>query len=121
MTVLDLSGLMFLIEEIEDLFDEPISTEVICADYMATAFDPATHDNAEILLLEDYNAAELFSDLSEEDKALVYEKMTEFLIGLWAVMVDNTIEADPARPWQVMGRRGRYHVVLLKTCEEKIE
>lgn len=120
LTVLDLSPLMYLIESIEDLFDEEISVEVICADYLSTAFDPETHDHAEALLLEDYNAAELFATLSEDDKALVYEKVTEFLIGLWDLMVDNTIEADPVTPWQVMGRRGRHHLVLLKTVEETV-
>lgn len=116
--VIDLSAIMSSIEDIEDLFDEPISIEVLCADYLATISNAATYSNAEVVLLEDYNAGELFAKFGDEDKELIYDRLTEFMRSFWSLLVYNAIEISTVTPWQVFGRRGQHHILLAKTIAE---
>lgn len=110
---------MFLLEDIEDLFDEEISLEVLCADYLVYAFQDDTEANAETLLLSDYEEEGYFATLNEEDKLEVYMKLTAFFLGLWEFLVENEVSTDADPLWQVSGLRGKHHLILMQCGREE--
>lgn len=117
-TVLDLSTIVPGLEEIDEYFDEPVSIEALCADYLATLYTLEATDTAETMLLEDYGALDMFVSLTDDALTTVHQQLLEFFHGFWSLLMYNAIEINARTPWQVLGRRGKNHLLLVKTLEE---
>ncbi len=121
-TVIDLSELEVLIEDIQWLFDDTISIEALVGDYIAgyAELDSATNgsdparfvDSVAGLTIQDYETGGLFVALTAEHLETVVQALRLYFQTIAEKLNDNDVDLSDVPAWQLVGMRGTSHVVL---------
>ncbi len=121
-TVVDLSELDAHIEEIQWLFDDPVSIEALVGDYIAAYAELGESptditaermaDTVAGIAIADYEDGSIFATLTSEHKDSVIQTLRQVFQVIAALLADNGVDLDDVPAWQLVGLRGTNHVVL---------